>query len=93
MTTGDVRTMSARSLGATRRAPTRCRLVCIYYPDLNAPDEVVDGGPERVIVVWHVSGTASKSRPTTRPVHDPRGQRGREYVTKDEALAAVADEG
>ena len=32
------------------------------FPDLEiVPDEIVDAGPERVLVVWHVTGTAKGS--------------------------------
>jgi ketosteroid isomerase-like protein len=71
------------------------------FPDLEVvPDELVDGGPGRVIVVWHVTGTAKASTVPTDmrvailyTIGDRRIVRGREYMTKDEALAAVADAG
>ncbi len=71
------------------------------FPDLEAvPEEILDAGPERVIVVWHLTGTAKVSGVPTelRPaiVYTIRGgkiARAREYLTKDEALAAVDDEG
>ena len=70
------------------------------FPDLEiVPDEVVDGGPERVIVVWHISGTAKASGVPTElrfaAVYTIRADkivRGREYMTKDEALAAAAND-
>jgi ketosteroid isomerase-like protein len=63
------------------------------------PDEIVDAGPERVIVVWHVTGTAKVSGVPTElryaalcTIRDGKIVRGREYMTKDEALAAAANE-
>ena len=68
------------------------------FPDLTvAADEIIDAGAERVIVVWHVTGTAQASGVPTElrlavvyTVRSGRIVRGREYMTKDEALAAVA---
>jgi ketosteroid isomerase-like protein len=68
------------------------------FPDLTVvPDEIIDAGPERVIVVWHVTGTAQASGVPTElrlaiayTIGGGRIVRGREYMTKDEALAAVA---
>jgi ketosteroid isomerase-like protein len=70
------------------------------FPDLAAvPEEIVDAGPERVVVVWHVSGTAKASGVPTELrsaiVYTIRGGkivRGREYMTKDEALISAASE-
>jgi ketosteroid isomerase-like protein len=70
------------------------------FPDLAAvPEEIVDAGPERVVVVWHVSGTAKASGVPTELrsaiVYTIRGGkivRGREYMTKDEALTSAASE-
>ncbi len=66
------------------------------FPDLTAAaDEIVDAGPERVIVVWHLTGTAQASGVPTElrlaivyTIRNGRIVRGREYMTKDEALAA-----
>jgi ketosteroid isomerase-like protein len=71
------------------------------FPDLvTAPAEIVDVGPERVMVVWHVTGTAKASGIPTdmrvATVYTIRGGkivRGREYITKDDALAAIAGVG
>jgi len=71
------------------------------FPDLEiVPDEIVDAGPERVIVVWHVTGTAKLSGVPTElrlaivyTIRAGKIVRGREYMTKDEALAAAANEG
>jgi ketosteroid isomerase-like protein len=64
------------------------------------PEEILDAGPERVIVTWHVSGTARASGvPTelrvaiTYTIRDGRIVRGREYQTAEEARAALAREG
>jgi ketosteroid isomerase-like protein len=70
------------------------------FPDLEAaPDEIVDVGPERVVVVWHLTGTAKASGVPTELrlaiVYTIRGGkivRGREYMTKDEALTSAASE-
>jgi ketosteroid isomerase-like protein len=70
------------------------------FPDLElAPEEVIDAGPERVIVTWRVAGTAKVSGVPTElryaALYTIRGGkvvRGREYMTKDEALAAAASE-
>jgi ketosteroid isomerase-like protein len=63
------------------------------------PEEILDAGPERVIVVWHISGTAKASGAPGdmrfAAVYTIRGGkivRGREYMTTDEALAAAANE-
>ena len=71
------------------------------FTDLTiVPEEILDGGPERVIVVWRVAGRAKASGVPAEirfaVVHTIRGGRivrGREYMTKDEALAAIASEG
>jgi ketosteroid isomerase-like protein len=71
------------------------------FADFTAvPEEVIDAGPERVIVTWHVAGTARTSGVPTElrfaiayTIRDGKIVRGREYMTKDEALAAVAKEG
>jgi ketosteroid isomerase-like protein len=71
------------------------------FADLTfVPQEIVDGGFERVIVVWRVTGTAKASGVPTElryaAVYTIRGDRivrGREYMTKDEALAAIGSEG
>jgi ketosteroid isomerase-like protein len=70
------------------------------FPDLAAvPEEIIDTGPERVIVVWRIGGTAKASGVPTEllvaiayTIHGGKIVRGREYMTKDEALAAVAKE-
>jgi ketosteroid isomerase-like protein len=70
------------------------------FPDLAVvPDEIVYAGRERVVVVWHVSGTAKVSGVPTElrlaVVYTIRGGkivRGREYMTKDEALTAAASQ-
>lgn len=70
------------------------------FLDLAAvPEEIIDAGPDRVIVVFHVSGTAKASGVPAElrlaiayTIRDGRVVRGREYMTKDEALAAVAKE-
>jgi ketosteroid isomerase-like protein len=69
------------------------------FPDLEAvPEEVLDAGPERVIVVWRLTGTAKASGVRTElqvsivfTIREGKIVRGREYWTKDEALAAAAD--
>ena len=71
------------------------------FADLTfVPEEFIDAGPERVIVTWRMAGTARASGvPTELQVavaYTIRGGkivRGREYWTKDEALAAVVKEG
>ncbi len=71
------------------------------FADLNAvPGEFIDAGPERVIVVWHISGTARASGVQTElrlaivyTIRSGKIVRGREYMTKDEAIAAVVKEG
>ena len=68
------------------------------FPDLLVePVELIDIGPERVIVVWHVAGTAEQSGVRTElrlsiayTIRDGRIVHSREYQTKDEALAAAA---
>jgi ketosteroid isomerase-like protein len=52
-----------------------------------------------VVVVWRISGTAKASGVPTEllvaiayTIHGGKIVRGREYMTKDEALAAVAKE-
>jgi ketosteroid isomerase-like protein len=68
------------------------------FPDLVVePAELIDVGPERVIVVWHVAGTAEQSGVPTElrlsivyTIRDSRIVHSREYQTKDEALAAGA---
>jgi ketosteroid isomerase-like protein len=70
------------------------------FPDLEVvPEGIIDGGPERVIVMWHVTGTAKASGVPTEmrltmvfTIRAGRIVRSREYMTKDEALAAVAQE-
>jgi ketosteroid isomerase-like protein len=70
------------------------------FPDLTVvADEIKDAGDGRVIVIWHVAGTAQASGVPTElrlaVVYTIRGGRivrGREYMTKDEALAAVAND-
>jgi ketosteroid isomerase-like protein len=64
------------------------------------PEELIDAGPGRVIVVWHVTGTARASGVPAEirlaiayTIRAGKIVRGREYLTKDEALAAVAREG
>jgi ketosteroid isomerase-like protein len=71
------------------------------FADLKSiPEELMDAGPGRVIVVWYVSGTARASGVPTElrlaiayTIRDSKIVRGREYLTKDEALAAVVREG
>jgi ketosteroid isomerase-like protein len=65
-----------------------------------APEEFVDAGPGRVIVVWHLAGTARASGVPTElrfaavyTIRTGKIVRGREYMTKEQALAAVAGEG
>jgi ketosteroid isomerase-like protein len=62
-------------------------------------DELIDAGPERVIVLWHVTGTARASGVPTElriaiayTIRDGRIVRGREYLTRDEAITAVSRE-
>jgi ketosteroid isomerase-like protein len=70
------------------------------FPDLEVvPEEIVDAGPERVVVVWHVTGTAKASGVPTElrlaivyTIRAERIVRGREYMTKEQALAAAANE-
>jgi ketosteroid isomerase-like protein len=71
------------------------------FPDLEVlPEEIVDAGPERVIVVLHVTGTAKASGVPTElrlavvyTIRAGRIVRGREYMTKGQALEAAAKEG
>jgi ketosteroid isomerase-like protein len=71
------------------------------FPDLEVlPEEIVDAGPERVIVVLHVTGTAKASEVPTElrlavvyTIRAGRIVRGREYMTKGQALEAAAKEG
>lgn len=63
------------------------------------PEEYIDAGPERVIVVFHINGTARASGVPTElrvaiayTIRHGKIVRGREYLTKDEALAALANE-
>jgi ketosteroid isomerase-like protein len=65
-----------------------------------SPEEFIDAGPGRVIVVFHVTGTARASGAPSEmrlailyTIRAGRIVRGREYLTKDEALAALAREG
>ncbi len=60
-------------------------------------EEILDAGPGRVIVMWHVAGTAAASGVPSElrlaflyTIREGKIVRGREYLTKDEALAAVA---
>jgi ketosteroid isomerase-like protein len=70
------------------------------FPDLAVvPEEIVDAGPERVVVVWHVSGTAKASGVPSEfrlaILYTLRGGkivRGREYMTKVEALTSAASQ-
>ena len=64
------------------------------------PQEFIDAGPERLIVTWHIAGTARASGVPTElrfavayTIRGGKIVRGREYMTKDEALAGVAKEG
>jgi ketosteroid isomerase-like protein len=71
------------------------------FTDLEfVPDEILDAGPERAIVVWHMSGKAKASGAPTdmrfAALYTIRGGkivRGREYMTRDDAFAAAATEG
>jgi ketosteroid isomerase-like protein len=65
----------------------------------SVPEEIIDPTPGRVIVVWRVSGRARTSGVVTDmtlaidyTIADGKVVRGREYATKDEALAALAAE-
>ena len=70
------------------------------FADLTmAPEEIIDGGSERVIVVWRLAGTARASGVPAElrftgvyTIRNNRVVRGREYMTKDEALAAIGSE-
>jgi ketosteroid isomerase-like protein len=70
------------------------------FPNLEVvPHEIVDAGPERVIVVWDLTGTAKLSGVPTElrvaivyTIRADKIVRGREYMTKDQALAAAANE-
>jgi ketosteroid isomerase-like protein len=64
------------------------------------PEEFIDAGPERVIVTWRIAGMARVSGVPTElrftaayTIRAGKIVRGREYRTKDEALAAIAKEG
>jgi ketosteroid isomerase-like protein len=71
------------------------------FADLTiVPEELIDAGPTRVIVLWYLTGTARTSRVPTEltvaiayTIRDGKIVRGREYLTKGEALAAIAREG
>jgi len=71
------------------------------FADLTAvPEEYIDAGPERVIVVFHVAGTARAGGVPTElriaiayTIRDGKIVRGREYTTKENALAALAKQG
>jgi ketosteroid isomerase-like protein len=61
------------------------------------PEEFIDAGPGRVIVAYHVTGTARTSGAATEmrlaiayTIRAGKIVRGREYMTMEEALAAVA---
>jgi ketosteroid isomerase-like protein len=70
------------------------------FADLTVvPEEFIDAGPGRVIVAFHVTGTARASGAPTEmrlaiayTIRAGKIVRGREYMTTDEALAAVARE-
>jgi ketosteroid isomerase-like protein len=70
------------------------------FPDLEAvAEEIIDAGPERVVVVWHIGGTAKASGVPTElrlavayTIRGGKIVRAREYMTCDEALAAVSQE-
>jgi ketosteroid isomerase-like protein len=70
------------------------------FADLTVvPEEFIDAGPGRVIVAFHVTGTARASGAPTEmrlaiayTIRSGKIVRGREYMTTDEALAAVARE-
>jgi ketosteroid isomerase-like protein len=58
-------------------------------------EELIDGGPERVIAVLRVSGTAKAAEfrlncDLAYTIRGGRVVRGREYMTKEEAGAAVS---
>ena len=67
------------------------------FADLTmVPEEILDGGSERVIVVWRMAGTARASGVPAElrfaavyTIRNNRVVHGREYMTKDEALAAI----
>jgi ketosteroid isomerase-like protein len=71
------------------------------FPDLEiVAEEVIDAGPERVIVVWRLAGTAKASGVPTElryaalfTIRGGKVVRGREYMTKHEALAVAASAG
>jgi ketosteroid isomerase-like protein len=71
------------------------------FADLTVvPEELIDAGPGRLIVVWYITGTARASGVPTElrlaiayTIRAGKIVRGREYLTKEEALAAVAREG
>jgi ketosteroid isomerase-like protein len=68
------------------------------FADLTVvPEEFIDAGPGRVIVAFHVAGTARASGTPTEmwlaiayTIHANKIVRGREYMTTDDALAAIA---
>src|SRR5258708_12818016 len=59
------------------------------FPDLEiVPEEIVDAGPERVLVVWHIGGTAKASGVPTElryaaayTIPAPKLARRREHIT------------
>jgi ketosteroid isomerase-like protein len=64
-----------------------------------SPEEIVDAGPGRVIVVWRISGRAKASGVLTDMTlavdyafAGGKVVRGREYASKDGAVAALAAE-
>jgi ketosteroid isomerase-like protein len=71
------------------------------FADLTVvPEELIDAGPGRLIVGWYITGTARASGVPTElrlaiayTIRAGKIVRGREYLTKEEALAAVAREG
>jgi ketosteroid isomerase-like protein len=71
------------------------------FPDLAVVgEEVIDAGPETVIVVWKATGTGKASGAVTdfrfaqvNRIRNGKIVWGREYMTKDEAIGAVAAEG
>jgi ketosteroid isomerase-like protein len=65
-----------------------------------SPEEILDAGPGREIVVWRIGGRAKTSGVVTDMlfatdyvIADGKIVRGREYASKEEALAAVGAEG
>ena len=67
------------------------------FPNLQVvPEEIIDGGPECLIVIWHMTGTAKASGVPTDlryaaayRIRGARIVRGREYLTREDAFAAV----